>query len=113
MERVKIKPPKRRKPSPTGDDGRDHGGRFTTGNNFSKGNPFAARVNQLRAALFCEVTPEAMRKVVRKLLKLSMRGDVAASKVILDRTLGRIPVDILSFLASEEQSQPQPDIRFL
>ena len=82
-------------PSPTavdGQDGRDADGRFVTGNQFSRGNPFSRRVNEIRSALMEAVTPEDVQAVVKALLAKAKKGDAAAAREVLDRCLGKAKV---------------------
>src|SRR4051812_43833446 len=76
-------------PSPTGSNGRDTDGRFSTGNGFSKGNPYARRVNELRAVLFEVVTPQRFRNAVEAVLAKAERGDRRCLAELCDRMLGR------------------------
>ncbi len=83
-------------PSGTDDSGRNERGRFTAGNRFGVGNPYAKRTGELRAALLDSVTPEDMRAVARKLVELARGGDTVAARLLLDRVLGRpLESDIL------------------
>lgn len=96
-----------------GDKGRDEVGRFIKGCKGGPGNPFAKRVGELRSALFAESTIDDMRKVVRRLITMAQEGDVPAAKVWLERVLGKLPDDVLSFMSAENQSDPEPDLCFL
>lgn len=75
-------------PSETGDNGRDERGRFTTGNQAARGNPYARRVAAFRSALYEALTPEEVKELVRKLFNQAMGGDAAAARIILDRLYG-------------------------
>jgi hypothetical protein len=82
-------------PSPTESNGRDQAGKFTAGNKLAKGNPFARRVQKIRAALFKAVKPADVRQAVEALMKDAKAGDRMALAEILDRTIGRsIPADV-------------------
>lgn len=70
-------------------DGRDERGRFTAGNVGGPGNPHAQQVGKLRSALLEAVRPEDLEAITRKLVELATGGDIAAARVILERTLGR------------------------
>ena len=76
-------------PSPTATNGRGQLGRFAPGNSFAKGNPHAKQVQQLRTAFLTVFTPETMRQVVEKLIEQALTGDIAAAKLLIDRSLGR------------------------
>jgi len=90
-------------PSPSGDNGRAGNGRFAAGNRLAKGNPFAKRVAELRAALFDAVTPDDIRAVVQMLVSNAKAGDVASIKELLQRLLGPSqPDDLLERLESLE-----------
>lgn len=79
-------------PSTNGANGRDARGRFAVGNAGGPGNPHAARVGQLRAALLDAVTPADVRAIVSALVEQAKAGDVRAIREVLDRTLGK-PVE--------------------
>ena len=75
-------------PSANGENGRDNAGRFTTGNAGGPGNPFAAQVGKLRAALLDAVTEKDVKDVIRAMVTKAKEGDVAAARILLDRCLG-------------------------
>jgi hypothetical protein len=79
-------------PSPTAADGGDRGpnGRFVKGNRCSVGNPFGRRVNELRKALLEALDPDAIKRIVRKLIERAEHGDLAAVQVLFDRCLGKV-----------------------
>jgi hypothetical protein len=84
-------------PSPAGDNGssRDARGRFGAGNKLGRGNPYAKRVQEIRAALLEAVDPEAIKTAVLKLMEAATAGDRLALAEVLDRTVGKsIPADI-------------------
>lgn len=68
--------------------GRAANGTFAPGNKAAKGNPYAKRVAELRAALFDAVTPADLKDVVTKLAEQAKAGDVASIKELLQRLLG-------------------------
>lgn len=71
-------------------EGRDRStGRFVKGWKGGPGNPLAARVHEYRVAIFNAVTTEDVADVMRTMLKSAKDGDVAAAKVILERTAGK------------------------
>ena len=85
--------------STNGDNGRGPGGRFAVGNRGGPGNPHSAKVARLRSTLLTAVTQKDMRAIVRKLVGMSIAGDVPAARVLLDRALGpSIELDILQRL---------------
>lgn len=79
-------------PSPNGHDDRDDAGRFTAGNRGGPGNPHARRTAEFRSAFLDAVTPEDVAAVVRALVNLATRGNVAAARELLERTCGRVPL---------------------
>lgn len=84
--------------------GRDHTGRFTPGNRLGKGNPLAGRAAKIRAALFKAVNAKDMTDIVDKLVEKAKTGDLAAIKLLLDRTLGpAVEIDILARLEALEE----------
>ena len=85
--------------------GRDGKGRFTKGNTEGRGNPFAHKVNKLRAALLEEVTEKNIRAILKNVVKQAEQGDLAAVKILLDRIFGPpIPADIIQRLEDLEQT---------
>lgn len=75
---------------PIGDGARDPAsGRFRLGNAGGPGNPHAAQVARLRAAMLAAVTPDDVADLVRTLLELAKGGNVAAIRELLDRVLGK------------------------
>ena len=79
------------------------------GNSGGPGNPFAARVGRLRAALIDAVAPDDVRQVVQRLVAKAKAGDIAAAKVLFERVLGRpLQADIIERIeALEEQVRGQ------
>jgi hypothetical protein len=96
-------------PSPNRANGRTTGGRFAKGNPGGPGNPNAKKVAELRSTLLGAVSLDDMRAVVKKLVAQAKAGDVAASKVVLERLLGQpLAIDIeqrLDELESRLQQQ--------
>lgn len=72
-----------------GSDARDRRGRFTPGNSGGPGNPHAAQVAKLRAALLEAVTPQDLRAVVAALVKAAKGGSVPAARELMERILGK------------------------
>jgi len=80
-------------------------GRFLPGNGGGPGNPHAARVAALRSALLEAVTPADLAAIAKMLVRAARGGDVAAAKVVFERTLGRpLEADILERLEKLEQA---------
>jgi hypothetical protein len=83
---------------------RDAQGRFLPGNKGGPGNPFAKRVSLLRKALLKAITEEDFIEVVGALVEKAKGGDVAAAKILFDRTLGPpIAADLLERIEQLEQ----------
>jgi len=79
-------------------------GRFLPGNKASKGNPQAAKVARLRAALLDAVKPSDMAAIIKSLIDKAKDGDIQAAKIILERTLGQpLQADILERLEQLEK----------
>jgi hypothetical protein len=76
-------------PSAATANGRSSTGKFPAGNKFGKGNPYAKRVHQLRSAFLNAVTDDDIAEVVAALISAAKGGDVAAIKLLLDRSLGK------------------------
>ncbi|RMH24587.1 MAG: hypothetical protein D6692_12755 [Planctomycetota bacterium] len=73
-------------------NGRTAGGRFAKGNPGGPGNPHAGKVGKLRAAILAAVTPEDVAAIVGALIQRAKGGDMAATKELLDRAIGK-PTD--------------------
>ncbi len=76
--------------------GRDENGRFTVGN---AGGPGGARrrPSELRRAAEEAISPEHVAAMVRKATRMGLEGDLAAMRLVFERTCGRAaesPVDI-------------------
>lgn len=75
---------------------RDNTGRFLPGNSAGRGNPHAAKVARLRAALLDAVKPSDMLAIIKSMIDKAKAGDIQAAKIILERTLGQpLQADIL------------------
>jgi len=84
--------------------GRDNTGRFAPGNKLGQGNPLAGRAAKIRAALFKAVNAKDMAAIVGKLVEKAKTGDLAAIRLLLDRTLGpAVEIDILARLEALEE----------
>ena len=93
------------RPSDPVGDGRGSNGRFAKGNTYSRGNPHAAKVQQIRAALFDAITPEAIKAAAEKLLAQAAEGDRHALAELLDRTIGKpVMSDVLERVEALERS---------
>jgi hypothetical protein len=68
---------------------RDAQGRFTPGNQCSRGNPFARKCAELRKALVNAVTPQDISEIVAKLIEKAKAGDAAAARVLFSYALGK------------------------
>jgi hypothetical protein len=77
-------------PSPNGfNNGRDTAGRFADGNAGGPGNPGERPTSRIRAAMMKAVTDADIEEIVRKLVSMAKWGDVAATRELFDRLLGR------------------------
>ena len=78
-------------------DGRNLDGTFAKGNSISKGNPYSKRVGQLRSTMIDAVTDADMQVVIAAIVQQARDGDLAAAKLLFDRTLGPpIAADIMA-----------------
>ena len=77
-------------PLGNGANGRDAGGRFTTGNPGGPGNPIAKRTADVKQAFLEAVTADDQRPSARKLVEQAKAGDANAAKIVLDRVLGKV-----------------------
>jgi hypothetical protein len=92
-------------PSTNGDSGRDHGGRFTTGNKLGRGNPFNKRACELRSALMKAVGPNDVQEIAQALVAAAKGGCVVSAREILNRVLGTpSPTDMLARLEQLEET---------
>jgi len=89
-------------PSP---NGRNGAGRFAKGNPGGPGNPHAASVARLRAALVEAVTPDDVAAIARALVTQAKGGDVAAVRELLNRLLGPpVELDLIERLERLERA---------
>lgn len=65
-------------------------GRFVAGNTAAVGHrrPHAARVAELRTALFEELTADKLRAVIGAVIAAAVGGDVPAARLVLSYALG-------------------------
>src|SRR5262245_37095435 len=68
--------------------GRDDKGRFTNGNPGGRGGP-RRRPSELRRAVEDAITPEHMFALIRKALRMGLEGNLAAMRLVFERTCGR------------------------
>ena len=80
--------PSAEQPQPPG-EGRDARGRFTAGNKYGPGNPFARQTAQLRQTLLEVVTPEELRQVAFALLLRAKAGNLTATRLLFQYVLGK------------------------
>ena len=84
--------------------GRDKHGRFARGNPGGPGNPYARQVGRLRATMINAIQPDDLAEVIETLLEMAKSGNIAASKLLLDRCLGPpIQADILERIEALER----------
>lgn len=92
-------------PSPNGSIRRKANGRFASGNAGGPGNPYVKRAAELRTALYASVTPADLRKIVKRMVQSAKDGDLAASREVLNRLLGKPePIDVLARLEALEEA---------
>ncbi len=75
--------------------GRDERGRFAVGNPGGPGGP-RRRTSELRRAAEEAITPKHVTAMIRKATHMGLEGDLAAMRLVFDRTCGRAteaPVD--------------------
>ena len=83
---------------------RDEGGRFLKGCAPGPGNPYSAKVAELRTALLAAITEKDIQDVIKALLKEAKKGNVPAARIILDRALGPIEAsDVLERIEELER----------
>ena len=65
-------------------------GKFKPGHGIkSPGNPHYLRITEYNKAIQTAVTPGALKAMMRRLVRFASEGDMAAAKLVLDRTLGK------------------------
>jgi GH24 family phage-related lysozyme (muramidase) len=58
----------------------------------------------MRRATLAAVSPEDLAAIIRKLVRLAKQGDIAAAKIVLERTLGpAVVIDLVARLEALEQ----------
>lgn len=70
---------------------RDERGLFVKGNKGGPGNPQIAQVARYRKAIWDAVSTQDVQDVIRAMVTNAKNGDVAAAKVVLERTAGKPP----------------------
>jgi hypothetical protein len=68
-----------------------HDGRFGKGNTFAAGNPTLQKIHALRAQLIDAIDPEAMQRIIRKLIGMVEDGDLEAIRLLFNYSIGRPP----------------------
>ena len=67
-------------------------GRFLPGHNMpGPGNPGQKRMAEIRGIMLEVVTPADMTEMIRKIVSMAKRGDLTATKLLLDRLFGKPP----------------------
>src|SRR3954468_11494102 len=79
------------KPGSNGRPGHTPDGKFARGNKLASGNPVAKRMYELRRALLDAADAGTVQRVARKMGELAAGGDVAAARLYLEYTVGRVP----------------------
>ena len=65
-------------------------GKFKPGHSIkSPGNPHYLRITEYNQAIQDAITPGALNALMRRLVRFASEGDMAAAKLVLDRTLGK------------------------
>ncbi len=77
------------KPQETVAEGRDQAGRFTPGNKISKGNRWAGRSTQAKAALLRTIGAEELEALGRALYRQALDGDIQAARTVLMYCCGK------------------------
>lgn len=67
---------------------RANGGQFAPGNRGGPGSPMAGQVQRLRSALLQSVSEDDIRDLGQGLLRLALKGDLEAAKLVLKYTVG-------------------------
>jgi len=79
-------------------------GRFKPGNHAAKGNPYAKKCAELRAALYASVSAEDVRRIVETLKAAALAGDLKAITLLLERVFGSPqPLDLIERLEVLEE----------
>lgn len=79
-------------------------GKFVAGNQAARGNGNAKRAARLRKTMLESVTQADMKAAIRALCDEAKGGNIAACKLLLERTLGKVvdPPDLLERLDALE-----------
>lgn len=84
---------------------RDSGtGKFGAGNKAAAGRRVLSA--ELREAMVASVTPEDIRAVMAALVKAASGGDVAASKLLFDRVIGKLQIEASGGVQLAESAGP-------
>lgn len=79
-------------PGANGEIGRDPtNGRWRPGYSGGPGNPYFKQIARWRAAFHKSVLDKDVQTVIRAVVKAAKAGDMAAAKIFLERTLGKVP----------------------
>ncbi len=74
------------------ENGRGENGKFAKGHNFSAGkhnSALVAKARELKSALLNAISCKDIQEIAKKLVSKAKKGDVPATKEILDRCLGK------------------------
>lgn len=74
--------------------------------------PFRAKVNRFRKLLYKSVSDNDFRRIITRLKRMARAGDLKATEILLERLLGRVPVDIWEWVNDEAEGPPE-DVRYL
>jgi len=64
--------------------------RFVKGNKGG-GDPLVGKLQEYRACLYKTITPAKFKKLIKVILDKSMKGDMRAAKILVERILGKLP----------------------
>lgn len=85
-------------------------GRFKPGNKAAKGNPYAKKCAELRAALYASVSADDVRRIIETLKTAALAGDLKAIALLLERVFGSPqPLDLIERLEVLEEKLKEND----
>ena len=73
-----------------GSNGHDAKGRFVAGNSGGPGGS-RSRVNELRRAIEEAVTPQHIRALILRMMRMGLEGNLAAARFVVECSCGRAP----------------------
>lgn len=80
-------------------------GRFARGNAGGPGNPFAKKTARFKRILLDSVSDKDLQAITKKLVAQAKKGDLAATRLVLDRLVGKSTAEPLAGAADVELTE--------